>query len=92
MKQILFPIDPETYKNEIVAEVVNQLSNGKSSPEPNSKLITRKEAAKYLKIGLSTLWKFTKEGKLKAYYMGNKVYYKLDEIEGALNTSKNSHI
>jgi excisionase family DNA binding protein len=39
-------------------------------------LLTRKEAADLLKIDSSTLWHWTKKGKLPSYGIGNRVYYK----------------
>ncbi|MCR9066092.1 MAG: helix-turn-helix domain-containing protein [Cytophagales bacterium] len=45
-----------------------------------SKLLTRKQAAELLQINLSTLFHYTRSGKLKAWGIGNRVYYKLDEI------------
>ncbi len=47
-------------------------------------LMTRTETAKYLKVNSTTLWHWTKKGKLKAYGLGNRVYYKKNEIDEAL--------
>lgn len=47
-------------------------------------LLTRTETAKYLKVDISTLHNWTKKGKLIAYGLGNRVYYKKDEIDEAL--------
>lgn len=47
-------------------------------------LLTRLETANYLQINLTTLYIWTKKGKLKAYGLGNRVYYKKDEIDEAL--------
>ena len=43
-------------------------------------LLTRLETAKLLKINLTSLWKHTKSGKLKSYGIGNRVFYKKDEV------------
>ena len=43
-------------------------------------LLTRKEAALYLRVSLTTIHHWTKNRILKAYYMGNRVYYKKEEI------------
>ena len=37
-----------------------------------------------LKINLSTLWRWTKDGKLNAYGIGNRIFYKKDEILNSL--------
>ncbi|SNR71957.1 helix-turn-helix domain-containing protein [Flavobacterium sp. ov086] len=46
--------------------------------------ITRKQACTILNIGLATLWKHTKEGKLTSYGIGNRIMYKRDEVLQAL--------
>jgi hypothetical protein len=43
-------------------------------------LLSRLETAKFLKINLTSLWKHTKSGKLKSYGIGNRVFYKKDEV------------
>ncbi|TDD74606.1 helix-turn-helix domain-containing protein [Flavobacterium caseinilyticum] len=43
-------------------------------------LLSRLETAKLLKINLTSLWKHTKSGKLKSYGIGNRVFYKKDEV------------
>lgn len=88
MKQIIFTYDPEDFKNEIATKIIKELAistNYLKGKEP-SKLLTRKETAAYLNIALSTLWKYTKSGELKAYYIGNKVYYKENEVMTGLKT------
>ena len=86
MKQIIFTFDPEDFKKEIISAVTSQLISSTSylKAHENSELLSRKETAAYFNIALSTLWKYTKKGNLKAYYIGNKVFYKKNEIECAL--------
>lgn len=67
----------ETIKNEL--EIFAKKINLKEPEE----LLTRTEAAKFLKINLTTLWIWSKKGKLKSYGIGNRVYYKRSEIEQA---------
>ena len=86
MKQIIFTVDPEEYKKEIVSEIIFQINTARNNPNPSTRLLSRKEAAKLLKIALSTLWKYTKNGDLKAYYIGNKVFYKENELIAGLKT------
>lgn len=50
----------------------------------DEELLTREETAKLLKINSSTLWHWTKKGKLIAYGIGNRVYYKRGDILKAL--------
>jgi hypothetical protein len=53
-------------------------------PKEPVELLTRKEAAEFLKVDLSTLWNWSKKGILSSYGIGNRVYYKRGEIEGTL--------
>lgn len=46
--------------------------------------ITRREVAKLFKITLVTVHDWTRKGLLQAYKIGNRVYYKRAEVEGAL--------
>lgn len=52
-------------------------------PQPEQ-LLTREQTAKLLSIDLSTLWSWTKAGKLKSYGIGSRVFYKRSQIEDAL--------
>jgi predicted DNA-binding transcriptional regulator AlpA len=47
-------------------------------------LLTRTETIQYLKVDSSTLWSWTKNRKLTAYKLGNRVYYKKNEIDESL--------
>ncbi len=58
-------------------ELIQQLTS-------ENRLLSREEAAKYLQVDLSTLWRWTKDGDLTSYGLGNRVYYKKSEIDHAL--------
>lgn len=66
-----------------VDEKFNQLKTEFQPKEP-TELLTRNEAKELLKVDLSTLYNWTKKGKLKSYGIGNRVYYKRHEIETTL--------
>ena len=51
-------------------------------PKEPTELMTRNEVVEFFKVDLSTLWNWSKKGKLRAYRIGNRVYYKRSEIEG----------
>jgi excisionase family DNA binding protein len=53
-------------------------------PKYTEELLTRNEVADTFKVDLSTVHNWTKKGKLKAYGLGHRVYYKRSEIENAL--------
>ncbi len=46
----------------------------------NKELLTREEACKLLSINKTSLWKHTKSGRLKSYGIGNRVFYKKNEL------------
>lgn len=48
------------------------------------KIYTREEAIQFLRISPSTLTRWTKEGKIKAVGIGDRVYYRHIDILGAL--------
>lgn len=43
-------------------------------------ILTREEAAEFLKINITTLWNWSKRGILVPFGIGNRVYYKKQEI------------
>ncbi len=51
-----------------------------SSNLAENALLSAHETCELLKISRSSLWKHTKSGKLKSYGIGNRVYYKKEEI------------
>lgn len=48
--------------------------------QAQSEFIGRKEACKILNIGLATLWKYTKAGKIPVHGIGNRILYKREEV------------
>ena len=50
------------------------------SAQSESDLLTREQVCKLLSINKTTLWKHTKSGKLKSLGLGNRVYYKKNEV------------
>ena len=62
-----------------------------TSKENKSILLSRDEVATFLKITLPTLNDWTKLGWLKSYKMGNRVLYKLEEVEQALKNTSTSN-
>lgn len=78
----------------VVEEVIeNKLKNLNPQPEKEGlKLLSRKDTAKLLCISLPTLHDWTKTGIVKAHRIGNRILYKLEEVNDALSmiqTSKN---
>jgi len=45
-----------------------------------------KEAAKYLGVGLSTIWHYAKQGKIKAYKLSDRVtIFKKEDLDAFIN-------
>jgi excisionase family DNA binding protein len=77
-------------KNVLHETVVNAV---KEKIIPNRKIISlfsREETAKMLCISLPTLNEWTKQGIIKAFRIGNRVLYKLEDINDALTEIKTS--
>jgi len=64
----------------------NQLNEFKQNMQPKTptEYLTRNEVAEMLKCDLSTLWNWAQKGKLVPYGIGNRVYYKRNDIEAAI--------
>jgi hypothetical protein len=75
------PIELSEILKEALKEQINEIKN--SIPQ-SEQLLTREQTADLLNVNLSTLWAWTKKGKLLSYGIGNKVFYKRSEIENSL--------
>lgn len=62
--------------------VLKELSQLREEISKNSKdeLLTREETCNFLKVDSSTLWSWTNKGKVKAYGIGSRRYYKKNEL------------
>ncbi len=74
---------------ERVKESLKDLLKSFVRQKENDDLLSREEAYKFLKIDSSTLWAWTKKGKVKAYGIGNKRYYKRNELLQCIKPLKN---
>ena len=63
-------------------QVIKPLVSAKESR--STELLTRKEAARLLRISLPTLAKWSEQGIIHAISMGGRIYYSLSEIQNAL--------
>lgn len=83
---ISFPIDE---LKEIIGEVVKEQlkvlqQNLISDQKIQKTFITIEETCQLLKINKVTLWCYSKDGKLKQYRIGRRVFYLSEEIGDAL--------
>jgi len=66
---------------EQLAEALKPLLQSVSSEQQTENvLLTREEVCKLLTINKTSLWKHTKSGRLKSYGIGNRVFYKRNEV------------
>ena len=79
-------VTPDQLQEAILEGVKAQLSELKKElqPKPPADYLTRDEVSKLLKIDLSTVHNWSKQGKLKPYGIGNRVYYKRTEVENSI--------
>ncbi len=92
MKQsiILHDVSPEEIAN-LFQGLQQQLTDLKKNLEPKkpTELLTRNEVAELLKVDLSTIHNWCKNGKLLPFGIGNRIYFKRSDIENTLvNLSK----
>ncbi|ALM48939.1 hypothetical protein AMR72_08590 [Flavobacterium psychrophilum] len=83
-------VTPEELKTMIVdgvKEVLNSIV-AYIKPAYEQELWTKKEAANRLKISLSTLNNWLKQGKIESFGIGNRVYIKAEDLEAALLVRK----
>ena len=93
------------YKNQIIFDVLSKeeledligksleevIKNNPFNHSPDQELLTREETCMLLKVDSSTLWRWTNKGKITAYGIGSKRFYKKEELLNSLIqlTSKN---
>ena len=83
---LLHCISPEELR-QIIKEVIREelLEVGKQLEEKDSEvLMSRQETFEFLKINTSTLWRWTKNGKIDSYGIGNRRYYKKADVLNSL--------
>ena len=64
---------------EILRSQLEDFKETLNTPNPDE-LLTRKEACKLLKVDSSTLYRWRNKGKITAYGIGNRRYYKKEEL------------
>lgn len=82
----LIEITPEQLKTEILSGVKSQFAEFSKnfSPKEPTEFLTRNEVRDLLKVDLSTIHNYVKRGKLKAYGIAGRVYFKRVEVESAI--------
>ncbi|CAB4203937.1 Helix-turn-helix domain containing protein [uncultured Caudovirales phage] len=71
----------------LLENILLELKNNNSTNETEN-FLSRKQAAEFLKCDLTSLWLWTKKGKLQSYGIGGSVFYKHSELERAMFAKK----
>ena len=67
---------------------IQELQKELQTKDNSEELMTREETCQFLKIDSSTLWAWTNNGKVKAYGIGARRYYKRSELLECLTLLK----
>ena len=93
MKSItqLHGVTPEDFKKELLDEIRREFQNFRNDYVKQVKsppiLLTRKETAKLLRISLPCLHDWINKGILVPYRPGNRVLFRLEDIERMLEST-----
>lgn len=87
---LLQNVSPERLSELIKDGVKSQLKDFKETLQTHNpdELLTREQTCKFLQIDSSTLWAWTNKGKVIAYGIGNRRYYKKAELLNSLQQLK----
>ena len=83
-------VSTEDLKDLIKESVKSQLDDFAKELKVHNpdELLTREQTCEFLQIDSSTLWHYTKKGKVTAYGIGNRRYYKKAELLESLKPLK----
>jgi hypothetical protein len=87
---ILTPISVDALTEKIALKTLEFLEQKKQTNNTHNpdELLTREQTCNFLQIDSSTLWHWTNKGKVIAYGIGNRRYYKKAEILECLTPLK----
>ena len=80
----LTPQDLKQLIKEVVQQELSSLTDSLSNTEVDRLNSREKTAKDILDVDLSTLHRWTQQGKVKAHAIGNRIYYKDSSIKEAL--------
>lgn len=87
---LLQNVSLEDLTNLFKEQIKSQLKDFKETLQTHDsdELLTREQTCNFLQIDSSTLWAWTKKGKVTAYGIGNRRYYKKAELLESLTQLK----
>ncbi|WHF51381.1 helix-turn-helix domain-containing protein [Chryseobacterium gotjawalense] len=74
-------------ENSLIPKLTEKLS-AQFQPIQPTEYLTRSEVCKLLKIDLSSLHRWRKEGKIPSFGISNRVYFKRSDIDAVINQNK----
>jgi predicted oxidoreductase len=88
---LLQNVSPEELSQLIADGIKTHLSDFKAllNTHDPDEILTREETCKFLQIDSSTLWAWTKKGKVQSFGIANRRYYKKAELLNCLKPVKN---
>jgi len=75
--------------NQKVSDNLNQFKKEFLNKEADDELLTREQTADFLQVDVSTLYLWVKKGKIKAYGIGKRRYFKRSELLESLTPITN---
>jgi hypothetical protein len=73
--------------DQLIKKIDLLLEKKETPKDQNKQWLNTKEASQFLGIGLTTLWSYRKQGKIKGRKIGHKVYYDSYELNNLLKNS-----
>lgn len=74
-------------ENSLIPKLAEKLS-AQFQPKEPTEYLTRSEVCQLLKIDLSSLHRWRKEGKIPSFGISNRVYFKRSDIDAIINENK----
>jgi len=85
LNQIIIDVLSKEELEDLISQSLEEvIKNNTLNKTTDQELLTREEACKLLKIDSSTLWRWTNKGKIIAYGIGSRRFYKKEELLSSL--------
>jgi predicted DNA-binding transcriptional regulator AlpA len=73
--------------SQVIEKLDRLLENKENTKDQDKQWLNTKEASQFLGIGLTTLWTYRKQGKIKGRKIGHKLYFSSSELNNLLTNS-----
>ena len=83
--QLIFDVLSKEELEDLIGKSLEEaFKNNLSNSTPDQELLTREQACTLLKVDPSTLWRWSNKGKVTAYGIGSRRFYKKEELLSSL--------